>query len=202
MHTRPCLILLTLAAACLPAVSAAQQSATGSGAGAAAASPYAQQRSPAYTSFDNPYAPGGLYDPYRSNRALNQSQNRSSTLFGGKAGSDPTRSSLSRHSELGQDDTLGGSLQGSSHQGPCSSTSRLGGSLSSSMNRSAPGGYGSASRCTGSAGSGYGSTSLSGRSRSSGLGSGGLSSRKLKSSKGTAASVQQQQMDRLQQLPQ
>lgn len=48
------MLLLTLPGLAQPAVAA----------DAAAASPYQQQRNQAYTSFDNPYAPGAIYNPY------------------------------------------------------------------------------------------------------------------------------------------
>jgi len=50
--------------------SAAAQQSSGSNAAPSAAkiNPYLEQRSPAYTSFDNPYAPGGIYDPNRGQR--------------------------------------------------------------------------------------------------------------------------------------
>lgn len=51
--------LWLLAALSLPALdSQAQQT-------SATTSPYTQSRTQGYTSFDNPYAPGGIYDPYR-----------------------------------------------------------------------------------------------------------------------------------------
>jgi len=47
----------------------AQQASISSGStSAATVNPYVQKRSQAYTSFDNPYAPGGIYDPYRQQR--------------------------------------------------------------------------------------------------------------------------------------
>jgi hypothetical protein len=66
--------------------SAANAQAGGVGANPGAASPYKQQRSQAYTSFDNPYAPGGIYDPYRSS----YSSNKLSSSHGGNLQSNVT----------------------------------------------------------------------------------------------------------------
>lgn len=54
-----------LAAVVLSSGALAQTPATGT-------SPYTQSRTHAYTSFDNPYAPGGVYDPYRRTRPRKQ----------------------------------------------------------------------------------------------------------------------------------
>ena len=61
MKLRP--VLFALMTAAMPFPAALAQNSAGS------ASPYLQSRTRAYTSFDNPYAPGGAYDPYRSVRA-------------------------------------------------------------------------------------------------------------------------------------
>jgi hypothetical protein len=53
-------LLLSLTAA----TAAAQQSSAGTAATPISPNPYIQQRTQGTTSFDNPYAPGGIYDPY------------------------------------------------------------------------------------------------------------------------------------------
>ncbi len=71
MNTRLSVMLMFVLSGLV--ASAANAQAGGAGASSGAASPYTQQRSQAYTSFDNPYAPGGIYDPYRGNKSLSSS---------------------------------------------------------------------------------------------------------------------------------
>ena len=193
----------------------AQQAGTGlaGSSNPSAASPYIQQRSQANTSFDNPYAPGGIYDPYRSSRMLPGGQNlglQSKSKSAGLGGS--SGSGLSSRSSLnsGSDDSSNAKAR-SGGAGQCGGKSFGSGSLASSgsgMNR--PGGaslYSSSSRCRGLAG--YGSSrsgaasSMSGMGRSSGsMSSSSLSGRQGMNSPGQAASMEQQRMQKLQQLPQ
>jgi hypothetical protein len=60
--------------ALLAALTWSEAGAQGSVVDPSSVSPYTQSRSQAYTSFDNPYAQGKIYDPYRFSRALNGSQ--------------------------------------------------------------------------------------------------------------------------------
>lgn len=69
MSIRLCLsLLLALSGLVTVSVRAQQTSQSISGANPAEASPYTQKRTQGYTSFDNPYAAGGIYDPYRNSQ--------------------------------------------------------------------------------------------------------------------------------------
>ena len=184
-------LLLTISLISLVAVPvSAQQTSTGIGGGAssAAASPYIQQRSKANTSFDNPYAPGGIYDPYRTSRPregqnLRLGSNSKSAGLGG--GQKPGRRSGSGL-KSGSDGSSGDKTL-SSGSDPCGGRQLGRGSMTSGMGMNRPRTTGSSSglgRCGGLAGNGNsrpGSTSgMSGTSRrqgSSSKGASGLSSR-------------------------
>jgi hypothetical protein len=98
VNPRFAILLLTFAGV-MAAANAHAQSSADDQLNPAAASPYKQQRSTAYTSFDNPYAPGGIYDPYRDSRTLVQSQNSKSTLFGSPSGARASASSSMKSDE-------------------------------------------------------------------------------------------------------
>ncbi|WP_157572281.1 hypothetical protein [Nevskia soli] len=152
----------------LSSLVAAAANAQGGGAIPGAASPYTQQRSQAYTSFDNPYAPGGIYDPYRGSKSLSSSQiggPQSTAATSHKATRSKTSSLSSTQvtnpgSGSGESGSSGGTSAGGMDQ--CGS-SRLGGHGAAGgggMNRPASGMSSSSSRfnhCGGS--SGYNHTS-------------------------------------------
>jgi len=163
----------------------------------AVASPHTQQRSKAYTSFDNPYAPGGIYDPYRGSHT--QSGGHGMALQSKPSGAGHGRSS----EEVGGDslnsasDDLGGGKIHSGTSGQCSKKKPGSSSIASGpgMNRlgTTKSSYSSLGRCGGLAGSGSsrtGSTSgMSSPHGSSRMGAGGLSGRQGMSSQGQTSSV-------------
>ena len=201
-------LLLTLALSGLLApVADAQQTSQGS-TNAAATSPYTQKQPQAYTSMDNPYAPGGIYDPYRSSKLSNntqgssvQSQAKKPKFKGLKSARTSTAASILGGGGLGI-----GSGQGSSGV-LGSSKSQCGGNRYGSSAGSGPGtnrqGAGSiASRsssmssCTGSVGLAGGGLSQGSRNMSS------MGKRQGMNGQGQAAGMRQQQMTQLQRLPQ
>lgn len=194
----------------------AQQGATGlSGTGSlGGASPYTQKRPQAYTSFDNPYAPGGLYDPYKGSRP--QVDHLSSGLPPRPKSARSGSSLNSGSGSFGGSSGFGGSKALSSLGGQCGGNKLGGGGTASSLAMSrlgASGSYSGISRCRGLASSGSSRSggmggmsggsmnrSLSLGSMAGGMGSGqGMNSMGLQ---GQAANMGQQRMQRLQQGPQ
>lgn len=116
-----------------------------------AASPYIQQRSKANTSFDNPYAPGGIYDPYRASGMLPGGQSHVRQLQSTSAGLDAEQAGANSLNSGSQQSSYSNGRSGG--VGRCDSKSFGSGSLAASgsgMNRlGSAGPYSSSSRCGG-----------------------------------------------------
>lgn len=112
---------------------------------AAAASPYLQQRNQAYTSFDNPYSPGAIYNPYGSSPKAKGSMQSGSASLSAKAQGSRSSALDALHDKSSP---CPGSLNGSRAGAYSSSTI---GSLSRGRTHST-GTYSSINRCGGDAG--------------------------------------------------
>jgi hypothetical protein len=209
MHPR--LLLVTILAALFAAPIYAQQTGVAGATNSASVSPYIQRRSQAYTSFDNPYAPGALYDPYRSSRMLSGSKkqglqpNSKSAGLTGKLDSGH-KSMIGRKSD--SDDSVDDkSLSSSNSQCGGQNIGASGMASGSEMNRpTTMNSYSGLSRCGGGAGnsnsppasaSAMNSSNRSngmGMSRSNGMGMNGLNSPQKMNSPGQSSGLQQQKV--------
>jgi len=143
VNIRLCLVLTFALSGLAWATVNAQQPSQGAGSMGGTASPYgtspyAQQHSQGYTSFDNPYAPGGIYDPYR-NSTLNSAKKRGTQK---KSGTSMLRSmqtaKMGDKKNIfggGSDNSSGSSSDGSSGGGPDGSSSSSGSNSYSDSDR-------------------------------------------------------------------
>jgi hypothetical protein len=148
---------LGLLLALLSAAPAMAQQAPGS----TTVDPYSLHRPPAYTSSDNPYAPGAIYDPYRVTNLATLSGKTGKSTTDSKATMDgKATTGGAPHSKSGKHSVLDDTDSGSGTAGTAANSASSGNSMSGS----------GSSRCQGGNAAGMGSTtSAARRSGSAGM---------------------------------